>query len=81
MAGTGRVITVYEKPNCTMCTATKRFLGKNKVHYAVADIDDEVRSIAQSRGISAAPIVVVDHGDRTVMWGGYNPEKLREEAL
>lgn len=81
MAGTGRVITVYEKPNCTMCEATKRFLDKNKVHYAVADIDEDIRLIAQARGISAAPIVVVDHGDRTVMWGGFNLEKLREEAL
>lgn len=75
------MITVYSQPNCTMCTATFRFMDRNKVAYITAEMDDELREIAQSRGITAAPLVVVEEDDRTVMWGGYNPDKIRKEIM
>lgn len=72
-------ITVYTKPACPQCMATKRKLDKLGLDYRLVDLtkDEEARDhVVNTLGYSAAPVVEVDGDDH---WGGYRPDDL--EAL
>ncbi len=70
-------ITVYSKPSCVQCTATRRALDKQGLAYDVVDIsqDDEARDYVMALGYLQAPVVVAgdDH------WSGFRPGRI--EAL
>lgn len=69
-----QTVTVYSKPSCVQCDATKRHLNKIDVAYDVVDVsvDEEAFNYVVGLGYSAVPVVVVgdDH------WSGYQPDKL-----
>ncbi|MDY6049978.1 MAG: glutaredoxin-like protein NrdH [Corynebacterium sp.] len=67
-------ITVYTKPACMQCNATKRALDKAGVSYDVIDItqDNEARDYVMSLGYLQAPVVTA--GDEH--WSGYRPERI-----
>lgn len=71
-------ITVYSKPACVQCTATKKALDKAGLEYELIDIsmDDESRDYVMSLGYLSAPVVVVD-GDH---WCGYRPDRIKSLA-
>ncbi|MCE0537976.1 glutaredoxin-like protein NrdH [Kineosporia rhizophila] len=68
-------ITVYSKPACVQCDATKRALDKAGLAHEVIDItqDDTAREYVLSLGYLQAPVVVA--GDEH--WSGYRPDRLR----
>jgi glutaredoxin-like protein NrdH len=73
-------ITVYTKPNCDQCDATKRRLDKHGLQYRIVDIteDDTARHfVASELGYLQAPVVVVDRsdGDRED-WSGFRIGRL-----
>lgn len=69
-------ITVYTKPRCVQCDATKRALNKAGIAYALIDLTEDERALEQVKalGYAQAPVVVTsdDH------WSGYRPDKLKE---
>lgn len=67
-------VTVYTKPNCVQCDATKRTLDKLGVAYNTIDAttDDAVYEMLIEKGFRAMP--VVNAGDE--WWSGFNPEKI-----
>lgn len=67
-------ITVYTKPNCVQCDATKRHLNKLGLAYNAIDItqDQEAFEKIVGMGFQAAPVVITDEGS----WSGYQPDKL-----
>jgi glutaredoxin-like protein NrdH len=67
-------VTVYSKPRCVMCDATKRHLDKQGTPYELVDItvDTEARDRVAALGYLQAPVVTV--GD--MHWSGYSPDKL-----
>jgi glutaredoxin-like protein NrdH len=67
-------VTVYTKPNCVQCDATKRTLDKLGVAYDTIDAttDDAVYDMLVEKGFRAMP--VVNAGDD--WWSGFNPEKI-----
>lgn len=64
-------VTVYTKPACGGCIATKKHLDKLGIPYAVGSMDD-IRDLAIEQGILAAPVVEVDGQ----LWGGYRPDRI-----
>lgn len=73
------MITVYAKDSCQGCVATKRFLAKRCVEFAVVNVDedDAVREMLVGRGFSQMP--VVDPGNGVDGWfSGFNPAKLSQ---
>lgn len=70
-------VTLYTKPACGGCIATKRALEKAKIGYVEAPIED-IREAALEQGIAAAPIVVLPDG---TMWGGFRPDRIKELTL
>ncbi|WIM67269.1 glutaredoxin-like protein NrdH [Corynebacterium breve] len=68
-------ITVYTKPACVQCNATKKALDKAGLDYNLVDIslDDEARDYVLALGYLQAPVVEVD-GDH---WSGFRPDRIR----
>jgi glutaredoxin-like protein NrdH len=69
-------VTVYTKPNCVQCDATKRTMDKLGIKYATVDItqDLEAYDMIISKGFQAAPVVITDDD----AWSGFNPDKISE---
>ena len=74
------MITLYTKPGCQPCKATKRRLDKNHTEYVVADITaDDGRHLdyIKALGHASAPVVTVQDGDNLVdHWSGYRPTRI-----
>lgn len=69
-------ITVYSKPACMQCTATKKALDRAGLDYTLVDIstDDKAREHVLALGYLQAPVVEAD-GEH---WSGFRPERIRQ---
>lgn len=72
------MITVYTKPDCQPCNATKKKLEQLGAEYTLIDVTEDPDAAAAVRelGYLQTPVVVV--GD--IHWSGYSPDKLRWAA-
>lgn len=72
-------ITVYTKPACVQCDATKRLLTKLDLEFETVDITENQDAFEMliAKGFQAAP--VVNAGDE--WWAGFNPEKINGLVL
>lgn len=66
--------TIYTKPNCVQCEATKRYFDNKGVAYTTVDItqDPEALDILIAEGFKAAPVVNAG----TDWWSGFQPDKI-----
>ena len=78
-------ITIYSKPNCPQCAATKRAFDRLGAPYTVVDIttdpvdittDPVALATLQEAGFRQAPVVFVDSD----FWTGYRPDRIRDVA-
>ncbi|AKE40823.1 glutaredoxin-like protein NrdH [Corynebacterium kutscheri] len=71
-------ITLYTKPACVQCNATKKALDRAGLDYTSVDIsiDDEARDYVMALGYLQAPVVEVD-GEH---WSGFRPERINSLA-
>ena len=71
-------VTVYAKPLCVQCDATKRALTKAGVPYDLVDLteDDDARAMVSALGYAQAPVVITDEDH----WGGFRPDKIKALA-
>ncbi|MGP9582505.1 glutaredoxin-like protein NrdH [Brachybacterium sp. AOP35-5H-19] len=71
-------VTVYTKPQCVQCDATKRALTSSRIRYETVDLteDPKARAAVQALGYLQAPVVVTseDH------WSGFRPDKIKALA-
>lgn len=67
-------VTVYTKPNCVQCAATKRKLDQLDIPYETVDVtaNEEAYNLVVSKGFQQAPVVNAD-GE---WWSGYRPDLL-----
>lgn len=72
------MITLYTKPACVQCTATKRALDKAGLEYNMVDIslDDDARDYVMAMGHLQAPVVVAGEEN----WSGFRPDRIRALA-
>lgn len=75
MAGQEQAVTVYTKPDCPKCDATKRRLDRRGIEYTTVDIDDDpvAYDYVVELGAKSAPVVVL--GDDT-WWSDYRPDRI-----
>lgn len=71
-------ITVYTKPACVQCNATKKALDRAGLDYTLVDIsvDDQARDYVMGLGYLQAPVVEVN-GEH---WSGFRPERISSLA-
>ncbi|CPX20656.1 Glutaredoxin-like protein NrdH [Mycobacteroides abscessus] len=72
--------TIYTKPRCPQCDATKRALDRHGIAYVAVDVttDAEAREFVLSLGYLSAPVVVAEDGEH---WGGFRPDRCKGLAL
>ena len=63
-------VTVYTKPACVQCTATKKALDRAGVDYETVDIamDSDARDYVMALGYLQAPVVVAQDEH----WSGFH---------
>lgn len=68
-------LTVYSKPLCVQCDATKRALTKAGIAYAVVDVTKDAEALVKIKalGYAQAPVVVTaeDH------WSDFRPDRIK----
>lgn len=67
-------VTLYAKPGCPQCEATRRQLEKDGIGYRKIDItqDPAAYEACTALGYSSAPVVVF--GDQH--WSGFRPDRI-----
>jgi glutaredoxin-like protein NrdH len=72
------MVTIYTKPQCVQCDATKRLMDKLDIAYETVDItvDTEAFDKIVGMGFMAAPVVITDNDS----WAGFNPDKINRLA-
>lgn len=68
------MITLYTKPSCQPCNATKRALDKRGIPYVAHDVleDEGAQEVVESLGYRTLPVVV--HGDDH--WCDFRPDLI-----
>lgn len=74
---TAPVVTVYTKPACPQCNATKLHLDKLGIVYSVEEITDQLRAAAMELDIASVPIVCASVDGEERWWGGYRPDSIK----
>ena len=72
-------ITVYTKPSCVQCNATKRALVKAGLAYEEVDLTASAAALAMVKGLcyQQAPVVVAG-GEH---WSGFRPDRIKALAV
>lgn len=73
-------VTVYSKPSCVACDATKRLLTKLHILHTVIDITEDAEALAyvKSLGYSGAPVVVVELPSGVEHWAEYREGRIKK---
>lgn len=85
-------ITLYTKPNCVQCTATKRALDKRGLEYTSVDVSvdgEALDLITKDWGFQQAPVVAIeglvldnqqrgDNGVYVSRWSGFRPDLIEQ---
>lgn len=72
-------VTVYTKPSCVQCDATKRKLESADIEYESIDLtkSEDAMQAVKELGYLQAPVVVAEFdGKPTEHWSGYRPDKI-----
>lgn len=71
-------ITLYSKPRCVQCDATKRAFAKQGIVFQEVDLtrDPSALDYVKGMGFAQAPVVVA--GDDA--WSGFRPDKIKGVA-
>lgn len=66
--------TVYTKPACVQCDATKRLMDNLGISYEAIDItkDEEAYTRLVDMGYQSVPVVITNNGS----WSGFQPDKI-----
>ncbi len=71
-------VTVYTKPACVQCNATKKALDKAGLDYELIDLSEDRDALDYVMGLGylQAPVVVAgeDH------WSGFRPDSIKALA-
>lgn len=71
-------VTVFAKPHCPQCEATKRQLTKQGLEFEVVDITENPNTLAdlQKAGFRQAPVVIAADAS----WSGFRPDLIKQLA-
>lgn len=72
-------VTVYTKPDCQPCKATKRLMNKEGIPYTEEEVNDANREIIRALGHMSAPIIVIKNNEGQIVssWAGFRPDEIK----
>lgn len=75
-------VTLYSKPGCVMCTATKRWFDDNFKNYRIIDVTENQQAFAhlQEKGVMQMPAVEIpfEYGVDEPFFTGFDPGRLAQ---
>lgn len=73
-------VTVYTKPGCMQCQATKTLMDRLGIEYDLIDISNrpEIAAFLQREGYKSLPVVFVYHDEDTDSWCGFRPNLIKK---
>jgi glutaredoxin-like protein NrdH len=78
-------ITIYTKPGCQPCRATKRWLDDRGVDYQAVDVTTSLDDLAaiKALGYEGVPVVIVSGRtpELDLHWHGFHPDNLSKYTL
>jgi len=78
-------ITLYSKPGCQPCRATKRWLDNRSVDYQTVDVSTSPDDLAaiKALGYEGVPVVIVSGRtpETDLHWQGFHPDNLSKYTL
>lgn len=78
-------ITVYTKPNCQPCRATKRWLDNRDIDYQSVDVTTSQADLEaiKALGYEGVPVVIVSGRtpETDLHWHGFHPGNLTKYTL
>ena len=73
-------VTIYSKPNCPQCDATKRKFTKEGVAFREVDVSEDRRAFMRVRdewGYQRVPVIEVRGEGFDVRWDGFRPDRMK----
>lgn len=73
-------VTIYSKPNCPQCEATKRKFTKEGVAFREVDVSEDKRAFMRVRdewGYQRVPVIEVRGEGFDVRWDGFRPDRMK----
>ncbi len=73
-------VTIYSKPNCPQCEATKRKFTKEGVAFREVDVTEDKRAFMRVRdewGYQRVPVIEVRGEGFDVRWDGFRPDRMK----
>lgn len=69
------MVTLYSKPRCPKCMATKRDLDKMEISYTYIDVSKDFDAFVflKAQGVLSMPYVMTENDS----WTGYKPERIK----
>jgi glutaredoxin-like protein NrdH len=78
-------ITLYSKPGCQPCRATKRWLDNRSVDYQTVDVTTSPVDLdaIKALGYEGVPVVIVSGrtAETDLHWQGFHPDNLTKYTL
>ncbi|WEV46862.1 glutaredoxin-like protein NrdH [Bifidobacterium sp. ESL0690] len=71
-------VTVFTKPRCPQCEATKRQLTRANISFETVDLTENPSTLEQltQAGFRQAPVVITPDAS----WSGYRPDLIKQLA-
>ncbi|WEV75308.1 glutaredoxin-like protein NrdH [Bifidobacterium sp. ESL0800] len=71
-------VTVFTKPRCPQCEATKRQLKRQGIAFETVDLTENPSTLEQitQAGFRQAPVVITPDAS----WSGYRPDLIKQLA-
>ncbi|MDF7640143.1 glutaredoxin-like protein NrdH [Bifidobacterium sp. ESL0784] len=72
-------VTVFTKPRCPQCEATKRQLTRANIAFETVDLTENPSTLEQltQAGFRQAPVVITPDAS----WSGYRPDLIKQLAV
>lgn len=73
------IVTVYTRPACPGCNATKKHLDRLDIPFTeqpITDADEQLAAAFAELGCGTAPVVCASVDGQELTWDGYRPDRI-----
>lgn len=75
-------VTIYTKPGCGPCAATKHAMESRGVPFETVNVMDDDAALDAIKGLGylTVPVVLVQDGHAAEHWGGFQLDRIADLA-
>ena len=73
-------VTIYTKPGCGPCAATKHAMESRGIAHEVINVMDDDAALDAIKGLGYLTVPVVQDGHAAEHWGGFQLDRIADLA-